>query len=148
MLSLETENDDDSDSSDEDVSFADMLIRIAKEKEEKEKDSFFSPMAMGAIGTRTSPPMSITTQEMLLHPPRTKGKRQRQLRMQRRTMWLLAGYRLRKDQRWRSKSVWVRPTKGIHPSSIRVACRMGLYFSLSKADLSHSKWVEACLSMP
>ena len=26
-------------------------------------------------------------------------------------------------------------------------CHVGIYFSLSKEDLSHSKWVEACLFM-
>ena len=84
MLSLEIEKDDDSDSSDEGVSFADMPMRIAKEEEEGEKDALFSPMAMGATTRRTSPLMSTATQEMLLHPPRTKGKYQRQLRMQER----------------------------------------------------------------
>ena len=93
MLSLETERDGDSDSSDDDVSIADMLARLAQEKEPKtntlrrtNRMLDFSPMAMGATTMRTSQQKTTANKKLLLHPPITMQKCQRQLRMQGRSV--------------------------------------------------------------
>ena len=144
MLSLEAVNDVDSDSSDLDESIADMNVRLAKEKKERDKDAAFFTDGDGddddVVSTdEDSDARGAASDAEDKEEAAAPAVNQRDKRA-------AAG---RKSVAQRSKmSLRKRvgeTNKGDPPEFD--PCRVGLYFALSKADLSHSKWVEACLFM-
>ena len=119
-LSVEAPNDDDSDSSDEDVSFAGMLIRIAKEKGEGEKDAGFLTDGDGDNDEEDSTDdysdpgdAAAPAEDKEGAPTPAENAREKCVATGRKSVAQRSKMAL--------KTAWVRPTKGIHPSSIRVA---------------------------
>jgi hypothetical protein len=145
MLSLETEKDDDSDSSDEDVSFADMLIRITKEKEENEKDALFFSDGDGSDDDEDKSTDEYSDAGDAVAPAEDKEEAPAPAENARNKRVAPARKSVAQRSKMALKKRVGETNKGDPPEFD--PCRVGLYFALSKLDLSHSKWVEACLFM-
>ena len=145
MLSLEAEGDDDDESSDDDVSIADMLARLAKEKEENINDANFFDDGDGDDSDEDKSTDDYSDQEAAAAPAENDAEAPAPAENAR-DKRVAAG---RKSVAQRSKMALKKrvgeTNKGDPPEFD--PCRVGLYFALSKLDLSHSKWVEACLFM-
>ena len=144
MLSLMTEADDDDESSDEDETFAQKVARHAKELEETRKDAnFFND------GDGDDSDDDKSTDEYSEGEPAAPGEDEGEAPApaeNARHERVAAG---RKSVAQRSKMALkkrVGETNNGEPPEFD-PCRVGLYFALSKLDLSHSKSVEACLFM-
>jgi hypothetical protein len=145
MLSLETEADDEDESSDEDESFAEKLARLEKEKEEARRDASFFFDGDGDDDDE----VESTDEYSDEGEPAAAGEDQGEAPApaeSARNKRVAAG---RKSVAQRCKMALKKrvgeTNKGDPPEFD--PCRVGLYFALSKLDLSHSKWVEACLFM-
>jgi hypothetical protein len=145
MLSLEAEGDDDDESSDDDVSIADMLARLAKEKEENINDANFFDDGDGDDSDEDKSTDEYSDAGDAAAPAENNAEAPAPAENAR-DKRVAAG---RKSVAQRSKMALKKrvgeTNKGDPPEFD--PCRVGLYFALSKLDLSHSKWVEACLFM-
>ena len=142
VLSLEAEGSDDSDSSDDDIPLAERLANLAQARKDREKDAAFltdgdgdeSEDSTDSYGDEEDAGAASEREPAPAPPENERAKR------------TACG---RKSQAKRDKMALKRrvgeTNKGDPPEFD--PCRVGLYYALSKKDLTHSQWVEACLFM-
>jgi hypothetical protein len=142
VLSLEAEGSDDSDSSDDDIPLAERLANLAQARKDREKDAAFLTDGDGDESEDSTDSYgdeedagAVSEPEPAPAPPENERAKR-----------TACG---RKSQAKRDKMALKRrvgeTNKGDPPEFD--PCRVGLYYALSKRDLTHSQWVEACLFM-